>query len=152
MHKFVSFLIETFLVRYINFERGLTHFKDKFDTPFFALPWFFFIHLTSSAVKYSKFYLAKAKLYICNLVEVRIHVHIILFLFCFVLFFCLFVFLISRYFPLFSLIYVKLYKRNISGGICSFTLNSSSVYNTRTMYYCWQTGEFRFIIMGGGRV
>ena len=35
------------------------------------------------------------------------------------------------YFSLFLLIYVKLYKTNKSGGICLFTLNSSSVYNTR---------------------
>ena len=43
------------------------------------------------------------------------------------LFVCLFFF----YFSLVLLIYVKLYKTNKSGGICLFTLNSSSVYNTR---------------------
>ena len=82
-----------------------------FDTPIFSPFLCGFIHITPSAVKYSKLYLPKAKLYICNILAFRIHVFF--------------------NFSLFPLIYVNLYKTNKSGGICLFTLNSPSVNNTR---------------------
>ena len=82
MHKFARFLIEIFEVPYI--ERGLSRFRDKF----FAFSPCSFIHITSSAVKYSKLYLAKAKLYMQPIGVSNT---------------CFLFFLISRYFPLSTL-------------------------------------------------